>query len=116
MDLWLETVDLVQKQASSMPLWLHVQNSLRWWKLAGASGEVISLLELGVLPDVPLPSMLSRKDPPRRLEEVAATQKILREYAKSDEVKMTPQEEARQFVPYFILTKNKEGKKQMKGS
>ena len=53
------------------------------------------LLRKGVQSDVPLPDILSKKEPPRKVEEVEATQKILREYAKSGAVRMIPQVEAK---------------------
>ena len=101
---WLHVLEIVQKLASCLPLWQHVQNCLGWWEQAGAPLDVLMLLRGGVKSDVPRPEFLSKKEPPKTVEELEATQKILREYAKSGAVRIIPQQEAKHFIPSFVLS------------
>lgn len=90
-----------------LPPFMEVRNSLGWWKSAGASQQLLRLIQKGVEPNWPCPQ-LSCHPQKKTPEEEQQAQHILQEYQQvgaARPLSFSERNSTRHLVPWFVLEK-----------
>ena len=91
--------------AVSSPSFLRVRTRIHNWRAMGAPGDVLQLLQEGVLPDLPLPERLSCVERKKSPEDVFLAEQVLQEYLAVGAVKEVPMAGSKHLVPWFVIQK-----------